>query len=166
MSQARTATASRTYTDTDVAKVINRVRADLTMIAESTGTWNTEYTNEIIHDIECLTKEGYLAQFDLTLLSDKFEVKATRYVVNTNAGTLSMSRPGGVLWPMVDNAKLRIVLFYTSKYDSDSRKRLLNILKRPWSRSSADTSHSALTNSGARDYASNDFAMQRRDWTS
>jgi len=163
MSQSQTTSAS--YTETDITKVVNRVRADLIMIAESTGTWSAECTKEIIHDIECLAQSGYLRQFDLTLLSAEEEIKAARYIVNTDSGSLSMSRPGGAMWPQVEKAKLRIVLSYNKKYNSAAREKLRKKLKRTWSTSSADISHATLNSAAGRDYASNGYGMQRTDWS-
>ena len=37
-------------------------------------------------------------------------------------------------------------------------------LKIGWTPTNADTSHSGLAASGGRDYASNSFGMQRKDW--
>lgn len=120
MSQTRTATA--TYTVVDIENVVRRTKADLMMIADSTGAWTSEETAKYVHDIEVLAKEGYLAWFDLTLLSNGVEKNATRFDVNTDAGSLTSSRPGGVLWPKVAGAYLRIVLGYTSAYTSAARE--------------------------------------------
>jgi hypothetical protein len=50
MSQTRTASA--TYTVVDIENVVRRVKADLVMIADSTGGWTAEktrdYTNMLI----------------------------------------------------------------------------------------------------------------------
>lgn len=159
-------TVSSTYSRSDITDIVNRVRADLTMIAECTGAWTAEYTQEIIHDIEYLAQGGYLRQFDLTLLSGKKEIKATRYVVNTEAGSLSMSRPGGVMWPIVERAKLRVVLSYYNTFDAVAREKSRKKLKRSWSPTSADTTHSTLSMKGGRDYASKGYGMQRSDWSS
>ena len=40
MSQTRTASA--TYTTTDIENVVRRVKADLAMIADSTGAWTPQ----------------------------------------------------------------------------------------------------------------------------
>lgn len=99
MSQSSTATS--TYTVVDIGNVVRRVKADLVMIADSTGAWTAAKAEDYAHDIEVLAKAGYLAWVDVTLFSDGTEVKAVRFDVNTEAGSLSTSRPGGVLWPRV-----------------------------------------------------------------
>ena len=68
MSQTRTASA--TYTVADIENVVRRVRADLTMIADSTGAWTAAKAAEYAHDIEVLAKNGYLAWVDVTLFTN------------------------------------------------------------------------------------------------
>ena len=162
MTQTRTATA--TYTVTDIEKVVRYVKADLMMIGDSTGGWTEEMAGQYAHDVELLAKGGYLKHVDVTLFSGSVELKATRFDVDTDAGGLSCSRPGGVLWPKVANPYLRIVLRYTSDYTSAARASLASKLKVNWGPSDADTSHNALKAVGGRDYASNAYGMQRKDW--
>ncbi len=162
MSQTRTASA--TYTTTDIENVVRRVKADLIMIANSTGAWTTEKATEYAHDIEILAREGYLAWVDVTLLQYGVELQATRFEVDKEAGTLTTSRPGGVLWPRVDNANLRIVISYTSAYTDAARETTRKKLKIGWTTSHDDTSHSNLSSSGGRNYVSSTYGMQRKDW--
>lgn len=162
MSQTRT--SSSTYTVADIENVVRRAKADLTMIAESTQAWTSEQTGNYLHDIETLAKNGYLAWFDVTLLSYGVEQKAVRFDVNVEAGSLTTSRPGGVLWPKVAGANLRIVLGYTDAYTTAAREAIRPKLKIGWVPSHADTSHSSLSSCGGRDYASNSYGMQRKDW--
>lgn len=162
MSQTRTASA--TYTTTDIENVVLRVRADLAMIADSTGAWTPEKAADYAHDIEVLAKAGYLAWVDVTLLQNDIELKAVRFDVDTNVGTLSTSRPGGVLWPRVTGAELRIVISYTNAYTNEAQEATRGKLKIGWVASNADTSHSSLSSSGGRNYVSSTYGMQRKDW--
>ena len=162
MSQTRTATA--TYTVIDIENVVRRVKADLVMIADSTGGWTSEKANQYAHDVEILAKAGYLEYVDVTLLSSGVEIKATRFDVDTDAGGLTSSRPGGVLWPRVTDPLLRIVLSHTSAYTDSAKDAMKGKLKISWSPTDADTSHSGLKSTGGRDYASNSYGMQRKDW--
>ena len=162
MSQTRTASA--TYTTTDIENVVRRVKADLAMIADSTGAWTPQQAADYAHDVEVLAKAGYLAWVDVTLLQYGVELKAVRFDVDTDAGTLSTSRPGGVLWPRVTGAELRIVISYTDAYTSSAREATRSKLKIGWTASSADTSHSGLSSSGGRNYVSSTYGMQRKDW--
>ncbi len=162
MSQTRTATA--TYTVVDIENVVRRVKADLVMIADSTGAWTAANAADYAHDVEVLAKAGYLKWVDLTLLSNGVEVKAVRFEVDTDAGSLTTSRPGGVLWPKVSGPHLRIVLSYTDAYTSEAREATKGKLKIGWVTSYDDTSHASLMSSGGRNYASNAYGMQRKDW--
>jgi hypothetical protein len=161
---SQTATATATYTTTDVEKVVRRVATDLIMIADSSGAITADKARDYGHDIELLAKNGYLKKVDVTLLSADVEKRAVRYEVNTASGSLTSSRPGGVLWPKVASPFLRIVLSYTSAYTDAARQNMAGKLKISWSPSTADTSHSGLLASGGRDYASNSYGMQRKDW--
>lgn len=162
MSQTRTASA--TYTTTDIENVVRRVRADLAMIADSTGAWTPQKAADYAHDIEVLAKAGYLAWVDVTLLQHGVELKAVRFNVDTDAGTLSTSRPGGVLWPRVPGANLRIVIGNTDTYTCAAREAIRTKLKIGWTTSYDDTSHSSLNSSGGRNYVSSTYGMQRKDW--
>lgn len=158
-----TFTSTYTYTTTDVQAVVRRFTADIVMIAQSSGALTEAKAREYAHDVEELAKEGYLKLVDLTLLSGSTEVRATQYVVDTT-GSLAMNRPGGVLWPRVSNPSFRIVLSYTPDYDATAREAMRRRLKIGWVPTSADTSHSSLVQSGGREYASNGWGMQRKDY--
>jgi hypothetical protein len=160
-----TATRTATYTSVDVENVVRRVKADLTMIADSTGAWTAAKAADYAHDIELLAKKGYLSWVDVTLFSGSSEVKAVRFNVDTDAGSLTSARPGGVLWPKVTDAWLRIVIGYTNDYDDAARRAMKDRLRIGWTPSYDDTSHSSLSAGSGRDYASNAFGMKRKDWT-
>jgi len=164
MTQTRTASATATYTVLDIEKVVRRVKADLVMIADSTGGWTAEKAGHYAHDIEVLAKAGCLDYVDVTLFSNGVEVKAARFDVDTDAGGLTCARPGGVLWPRVAGPYLRMVLGYSNTYTADARAAIKSQLKINWSPTDADTNHSSLNRAGGRDYASNAFGMPRRDW--
>src|SRR5882672_8415878 len=149
-----TATATYTYSVTDVEIVMRRFSADIVMIATSSGAITEEKARTYAHDVEVLAKGGYLKSVDLTLFSGAVEVKAATYNVNTSSGDLEMSRPGGVMWPRVLSPDFRIVLWYTDAYTATVREQLREKLKIGWVPTNADTSHSSLTRNGGRDYAS------------
>ena len=77
---------------------------------------------------------------------------------------LTSSRPGGVLWPKVAGPYLRIILGYTSAYTAAAKEAIKSKLKINWSPTDVDTSHSSLKSAGGRDYVSNAYGMQRKDW--
>lgn len=160
-----TSTSSETYSVTDIQTVMRRVTTDIVMIASSTGAITEEKAREWGHDIEVLAKNGYLRAVDLTLFSSNVEVRALRYDVNTESGALTTSRPGGVLWPRVYQPFLQIILMYTTEYDDQARTKMKGKLCVSWSPSNADTSHSTLNSSSGRNYVSNAYGMQRKDFS-
>jgi hypothetical protein len=156
---------TETYSFVDVEIVIRRVTADLIMIANSTGAWTEGFARKVGHDVELLAKKGYLKWVDVTLFSYGVEQKATRFEVNTAAGGLSMSRPGGVLWPRVFDPDLRVILGNTDDYTPLAAAMVADELELSWTATNTDTSHSSLESGGGRDYASNAFGVQRKDFT-
>lgn len=161
---SQTATKTGTYTIADIEKVVTRVRADLMMIGDSTGAWTPEKVRKYAHDIELLAKAGYLKSVDVTLFDGENEVYATRFIISTDAANWTSSRPGGVLWPRVTDPFLRIVLSYTGSYDANARTAMKSKLDINWVTSTDDTSHWMLADKGGRDYSSNSFGVQRKDW--
>lgn len=160
-----TTTETYTYTTSDIEKVMRRFTADLVMIAQSTGAISEEKARDYAYDLEALAKRGYLKKVDLTLLSGRTEIRATQYTVNSAGTDLTPSRPGGVMWPRVANPDLRVVVFHTDAYDAAARESMKPKLKISWTPSTADTSHGGLTAGGGRDYASNGWGLQRKDFT-
>lgn len=157
-------TRSYTYTVTDIETVLRRFTADIVMIAQSSGAITEAKARDYAHDVEALAKKDYLEKVDLTLFSGAIEICATQYVIDTSAGDLTMCRPGGVMWPRVHDPYLRIVLSYTDAYDATAREAMKGKLRINWTPTDADTSHSSLTQSGGRSYASNGWGMQRMDY--
>lgn len=160
-----TSTGSYTYTTTDIEKVVRRFRADLKMMAQNTGGMTEAKANDYADDIEALAKRGYLKKVDVTLLSAGKEVKAAVYTVNDNGGDLTAATPGGVIWPRVDSPELRVIVSYTANYTSEEKANLKGKLKISWSPTDADISHAGLKASGGRDYMSNSWAMERKDFS-
>lgn len=160
-----TATASYTYTTADIETVVRRFTADIVMIAQSSAAISEDTARNYAHDVEELSKKGYLKKVDVTLLSGGVEIQAAQYTVNTSAGDLTMSRPGNAKWPRVASPHLRIVLSYTDSYTWAAEAAMKSKLKINWTPTIADTSHRSLKASGGRDYASNGWGMQRKDFT-
>ncbi|MGU9936078.1 hypothetical protein ACRXFR_21510 [Enterobacter asburiae] len=156
-------TETSTYTTTDVEAVMRRITADLVMIAASTGAITESNAREYAHDIELLAKNGYLDYVDVTLISNGVEQKATRFHVN-ESGELANDRPGDARWPRIQGAYLRIAVNNLSTYDQAARQKLSGKMKISWSPCSDDISHSGLTQRGGREYSSNGYGMQRKDY--
>lgn len=160
------ATATATYSVADIETVVRRFTADIVMIAQSSAAITEDKARQYAHDVDELAKKGYLAEVDLTLFSGGTEVRAAKYVVDTAAGDLTMSRPGSANWPRVANPDFRIVLSYTKAYTDSARVAMKGTLKINWVTSIDDTSHPTLRASGGRDYAANGWGMRRKDFTS
>ena len=143
-----TITDTETYSVADIEIVMRRFSADIIMIATSSAAITEAKASDYAHDVELLAKAGYLEAVDLTLLIGGVEVRASRYEVNSSSGDLTMSRPGGVLWPRAGGSHFRIVLSYTDAYTSAARERIRGRLRIGWVPSSADTSHSGLKLTG------------------
>lgn len=158
------ATQSTSYTYADIEAVVRRITADLVMIASSSEAVTETKAREWAHDIELLAKNGYLKFADVTLLSYGVEQRATRFHVN-ESGSLANQRPGDARWPKVPSAHLRIVLSYNSSYTQQAQEQMSGKLKMNWTTSYDDISHSQLTQSGGREYSSNSYGMERKDYT-
>jgi hypothetical protein len=160
-----TSTATTTYSIADIEIVMRRVTSDLIMIASSTGAITESKAREYGHDIELLGAKDYLQSVDVTLFNGGKEIKAIRFDVNLSADSLTMSRPGGVLWPRVETPYLRIVLTYTSQYTPEAKEYMRKKLKISWAPTNADLSHTTLKMSAGRDYVSNSYGVQRKDFS-
>lgn len=159
-----TGTATETYSTTDVDYVFRRVGVDFRMIAESTGAISLAKADDYQADINLLAREGCLIWVDVTLFSGNEEIQARRYNVNTQATGLANSRPGGTLWPRVNNPSLQIVwgetdLWSQLKYSGKLKLRCM------WTTTSVDVSHQSLTASGSRNYVSNAFGVTCQDYS-
>ena len=116
-----TYSATESYTVADVEAAFRRFRADIFMIADSTGAITREKADDYAYDAEYLARRKYLRAVDVTLLSGDEELRAVRYTVNEAAGGLASSRPGGMLWPRATGAWLRVVLYYTAAYTPEKK---------------------------------------------
>ena len=154
-----------TFSVADVETAFRRFRSDIFMIADSTKAITRQEAEDYAHDAEYLAKRGYLRKVDVTLLNGNgTELRACCYTVNDQASDWISSRPGGVLWPNVASARIRIVLSYTSKYTDAIKQAARPYLKIYWVPSTDDTSHAMLNSLGGRAYVSNAYGLQRKDF--
>lgn len=158
-------TWSSTYTLSDIEIVMRRFAADISMIAQSSGAVTRAKALEYAHDIELLAKEGYIKCVDVTLLEGGREIRAAKFEVIDSDGNLAMPRPGGLLWPRVNNPFLRIVLHHTNDYDITARGKIRHKLIIPWVDTNADTRHVTMTRKEGRSYVSNGWGLQRTDYS-
>jgi hypothetical protein len=159
-----TATATHTYSVADVEVVMRRFSADIVMMAQSSGAMSEADARKHAHDVTELASRDYLTRVDVTLLSDGVERRAACYDVRTGTGDLSMSRPGGVMWPRLTRAELRVVVQHAPSYDEAAKRTMAGRLKLTWEATSVDLSHASLSSGGGRDYSSNGWGLQRKDY--
>ena len=162
-------TSTETYSVLDIEAVFRSFKTELRMIADSSLALTRTEADEYGHDAEYLAKNGYLKSVDTTLFDeDGEEVQAALYTVNTAAGDLTPSRPGGVLWPKTPDGSLRILLFYTPEWyglTDDARARVSRPLKLNWGPTNADYSHSTLKSGSGRAFVSGAYGVQRQDYS-
>jgi hypothetical protein len=164
MNPSSSFTGTSTFSVADIEAVMKNLKADFRMIAQSSNAITEAKADDYSHDVQELATAGYLKKVNLMLFSNGVEKYAVEYTPNTDAGGLTSSRPGGVNWPRVENAKLEIVLSHNKSYDAEAEKTMRNKLRINWVSTSMDTSHSTLTHSSGRDYTSNSYGMNRRDF--
>jgi hypothetical protein len=164
MSQTVSATGTSTYSAVDVENVFRRFRADILMIADSSGAITRQKAEDYAHDAEYLAVRKFLKKIDVTLMVGEQEKRALQYNVNEAAGGIDTSRPGGVMWPRLQGGWIRIIFTHTAAYTPEAEQAAGSKLKVNWISSSTSTQHVSLTASGGRDYTSNAFGLQRKDF--
>ncbi|MGO8061474.1 hypothetical protein ACC716_25130 [Rhizobium johnstonii] len=165
MSATYSSTATGSYTVTDIGIVVRQFTTDLKMIASSTRAMTEKEASEYGADVELLAAKSYLKAVDITQMFGGKEVRAVKYHVDQNTGALKSSRPGGVRWPELLGSSIRIVMSHTDSFNEAALQSLRGRLNISWGFTSIDTSHSSLTSSGGRDYASNGWGLRREDWS-
>jgi len=165
MSSTYVATASGTYTATDIADVVRQFTTDLKMIASSSRAMTEKEASEYGADIELLAVKGYLTSVDVTQMFGGKEIKAVKYYVDEKTGKLKSARPGGVRWDAISGSSIRIIVGRSDSFTEAALQSLSSRLNISWCFTSVDTSHSSLTGTGGRDYASNGWGMRREDWS-
>jgi hypothetical protein len=160
-----TETLTQTYTVADVAKVIDCFAADLDMTAQSTELLSRDFVTRYAADVKLMAKYGYLLEANIVLKdSTGTVIRAAKYEVATDAGSLTASRPGNNLWPAAPSGDLSVVVRYTPKWRNltDAQKQAFRErLDTSWSNSTTDLSFPSLTRSADRDYVSNGWGMTK-----
>jgi Bacterial HORMA domain family 1 len=162
MSSSATQTATESYTTADIENVVRRFTTDLRMIADSSGTLTRSEAEDYGEDIEYLAKKKYLEFVDITLFVNGEEERAVRYTVDTS-GTLTSSRPGGVLWPRKSGSRLGIIVRSTQSFWL--MPSVMSALNISWTPTNRDLSHSTLKSSQGRAFVSTGFAFNRKDYS-
>jgi hypothetical protein len=134
------------------------------MMASSSETMSEQDANAYGADIELLATKKYLTAVDCTLMSGATEIRAVRYEVDKETGSLKSDRPGGVRWPKTPGGRIRIVISHTKDLDNATFASMTG-LNKTWVASTDDTSHASLQVTGGRGYNQNGYGLNRKDWS-
>lgn len=160
-----TESLTQTYTIADIGKVIDCFAADLDMTSQSTGLLTRDLVKQYAADVKAMAQRGYLLEANIVLKDAAGNViRAAKYEVNTDAASLTASRPGNDRWPATPGGELRVVLRNSQKWCdlTDSQKTAFNeTLSTSWIASSTDLSFPALTRSADRNYVSNGWGVTK-----
>ncbi|MGD0956170.1 MAG: hypothetical protein ABR953_04995 [Candidatus Acidiferrales bacterium] len=160
-----TETLTQTYTIADIAKVIDCFAADLDMTAQSTGLLSRDLVKKYAADVKAMAQGGYLLEANIVLHDAAGNViRAAKYEVSTNAGSLTAGRPGNNLWPATPNGELSVVVKNSQKWrdlTDSQRQTFRGTLSTSWTSSSTDLSFPALTRAADRNYVSNGWGVTK-----
>jgi hypothetical protein len=160
-----TESLTQTYTIADIGKVIDCFAADLDMTSQSTGLLNRDLVKKYAADVKAKAQKGYLLEANIVLRDSSGNiVRAAKYEVNTEAGSLVASRPGNNRWPTTPGGELSIVLRNSQKWHdlTDFQRTSFNeTLSINWVPSNTDLSFPSLTRYADRSYVSNGWGVTK-----
>ncbi len=159
-------TYTQSYTTADVGKVLDCFAADFDGISQSTGLRTREDVKVLSADVKLMAQLGHLRELNLCLYDAAGRlIRAAKYEVQTEAGSLVAQRPGGNMWPQTPGGLLRVYMKPTKgwqKLGAAEKQALDKRLSRPWSHESLDSSFPTLGRADdERSYVSNGFGLQR-----
>jgi len=160
-----TESLTQTYTIADIGKVIDCFAADLDMTSQSTGLLTRDLVKQYAADVKAMAQSGYLLEANIVLKDSAGNViRAAKYEVNTDAASLTASRPGNNRWPATPGGELSIVVRNSQKWRdlTDSQREAFNgTLNISWVSSSTDLSFPGLTRYADRNYVSNGWGVTK-----
>jgi len=160
-----TSTETRTFTSTDIRRVLASFASDFGMIADATGTQSREHVTETVSDLVGFALAGYLVAVDLILRDGTGEtLRAAKYVASTAAFDWDSARPGNNLWPREPGGRLQVVATLSSAWwalDETAKERARQTwgIARVWGVTTTDTTHAGLMAAMDRRFASNGYGM-------
>lgn len=160
-----TESLTQTYTIADIAKVIDCFAADLDMTSQSTGLLTRGQVKDYAADVKAMAQNGYLLEANIVLKDSAGNViHAAKYEVNTEAASLTASRPGNNRWPPTPGGELSVVVRNSRKWRdlTDAQRQAFNrTLSTSWVSSSTDLSFPALARYADRNYVSNGWGVTK-----
>jgi hypothetical protein len=165
MSSTATQSQSVSFTTADIGKVIDCFAADLDMNAQSTGLLTWEVARQSAADVKLMAQNGYLVEANIVLADASGTIiRAGKYEVATNVGTLTAQRPGNNLWPRTAGGQLYVVVRYSQTWRNlteTQRAAFIKTLNTSWSAANTDLSFPGLTRSSDRSYISNGWGVTK-----
>jgi hypothetical protein len=160
-----TESLTQTYTIADIGKVIDCFAADLDMTSQSTALLTRDLVKQYAADVKVMAQRGYLLEANIVLKDTAGNViRAAKYEVNVNAGSLTASRPGNNRWPATPRGELSVVVKNSQKWrdlTDAQRQAFQGTLNISWTSSSTDLSFPALTRAADRNYVSNGWGVTK-----
>ena len=160
-----TESSTQTYTIADIGKVIDCFAADLDMTSQSTGLLTRDLVKRYASDVKAMAQSGYLLEANIVLKDFTGEViRAAKYEVSIDVGSLTASRPGNNRWPATPKGDLSVVVRNSQKWRNltDSQQQAFGrTLSTTWTTSSTNLSFPALTRSADRNYISNGWGITK-----
>jgi hypothetical protein len=160
-----TESSTQTYTIADIGKVIDCFAADLDMTSQSTGLLSRDLVRQYAADVKAMAQRSYLLEANIVLKDSAGNViRAAKYEINTDAASLTASRPGNNRWPATPGGSLFVVVRNSQKWRdlTDAQRSAFNgALSTSWVSSSTDLSFPALTRSADRNYVSNGWGVTK-----
>ncbi|MDQ2839460.1 MAG: hypothetical protein M3Y72_00130 [Acidobacteriota bacterium] len=160
-----TESLTQSYTIADIGKVIDCFAADLDMTSQSTALLNRDLVKQYAADVKSMAQRGYLLEANIVLKDSSGNViRAAKYEVNTDAASLTASRPGNNRWPVTPGGELSVVVRNSQKWRdlTDAQRTAFNATLSPsWGSSNVDLSFPALTRGSDRNYVSNGWGVTK-----
>ena len=106
-----TESLTQTYTIADIATVIDCFAADLDMTSQSTPLLNRDLVKKYAADVKAMAQRGYLLEGNIVPKDSAGNViRAAKYAVNIDAGSLTATRPGNNRRPATRGGELSVVV--------------------------------------------------------
>lgn len=164
-----TSTYTYTYTVADVRKVMDQVRADLRMAAESSGALSTGAADLLMGDIAKYAEKDYISEILIRLVDGGgLALRAAQYSISTDAATWSASRAGNMMWPQIAGARIKILLTTNAKFGAlgqAGQDAFEQTLSGPWPNSTETPSLAHLSGVADRNYVSNAYGVKKTSYS-
>jgi hypothetical protein len=160
-------TQTQSFTTADIRKVVENFAADLSMMAQFTGTYSREHVAKIISDLNVFAAFKYLVQV-MVMHKDKDgnKLNASIYRISECATGWTTERPGNNRWQRTPDGTLWVIATMTVTWNekTDEAKSAFVTaqgLNWAWSPTTQDVTLVGLGASTGQKYASNGYGWER-----